>query len=47
VGYKKILIDEEVAKYSYSQVGGPEKGWLAFQGYYDEQLTKTGGAFLK
>jgi ribulose-5-phosphate 4-epimerase/fuculose-1-phosphate aldolase len=26
---------------------GPEKGWLAFQGYYDEQLAKTNGSFLK
>ena len=25
----------------------PEKGWLAFQGYYDEQLAKTNGSFLK
>jgi hypothetical protein len=26
---------------------GPEKGWLAFQGYYDEQVVKTNGSFLK
>jgi len=26
---------------------GPEKGWLAFQGYYDEQLAKSSGSFLK
>ena len=26
---------------------GPEKGWLAFQPYYDEILAKTDGAFLK
>lgn len=24
-----------------------EKGWLAFQGYYDEQLAKSNGSFLK
>lgn len=30
-GYKKILIDEEEAAYTATQVGGPEKGWLAFQ----------------
>jgi len=46
-GYRKILINDEEAAYSYTQVGGPEKGWLAFQGYYDEQLAKTGGSFLK
>lgn len=31
-GYKKILIGEEEAKFTYNQVGTPEKGWLAFQG---------------
>ncbi|KAH7327534.1 class II aldolase/adducin N-terminal [Rhexocercosporidium sp. MPI-PUGE-AT-0058] len=46
-GHKKIIIDDEEAAYSYEQVGGPEKGWLAFQGYYDEQLAKSGGSFLK
>ncbi|KAL3473565.1 class II aldolase/adducin N-terminal [Aspergillus californicus] len=45
-GYKKILIDEEEAAYSAPQVGGPEKGWLAFQPYYDEQVVKTKGGFL-
>jgi hypothetical protein len=25
---------------------GPEKGWLAFQPYYDEQVAKTNGTFL-
>ncbi|KAF2867787.1 class II aldolase/adducin N-terminal [Massariosphaeria phaeospora] len=42
---KKIIPDAEAAE-SYKQVGTPEKGWLAFQGYYDEILTKTGGNFL-
>ncbi|KAH7417085.1 class II aldolase/adducin N-terminal [Cadophora sp. MPI-SDFR-AT-0126] len=46
-GHKKILIGDEEAKYTYGQVGTPEKGWLAFQGYYDEILAKTGGSFLK
>ena len=30
-GYKKILIDDDEAALTYSSVGGPEKGWLAFQ----------------
>jgi len=46
-GHKKIMIEEEEAKFSYEQVGLPEKGWLAFQPYYDEQLAKTIGSFLK
>ena len=46
-GYKKILINDEEAEFSYPQTGSDEKGWLAFQGYYDEQLAKTGGSFLK
>lgn len=41
----KTIPDEEAAE-SYKQVGTPEKGWLAFQGYYDEILAKTGGDFL-
>ncbi|KAL9088454.1 MAG: hypothetical protein Q9165_006178 [Trypethelium subeluteriae] len=46
-GYKKIMIDDEEAVFSYKQVGTPEKGWLAFQGYYDEQLAKSNGSFLQ
>lgn len=46
-GYPKKFINEEEARYTYEQVGGPEKGWLAFQGYYEEMLEKTGGSFLK
>lgn len=46
-GYKKILISDEEAEFSYASVGTDEKGWLAFQGYYDEQLAKTNGNFLK
>ncbi|OAX77461.1 hypothetical protein ACJ72_08240 [Emergomyces africanus] len=46
-GYQKIMISEEEAEVTAKQVGGPDKGWLAFQGYYDEQLAKTSGSFLK
>jgi len=46
-GHKKILIRDEEAAYTYNQIGTPEKGWLSFQGYYDEQIAKTGGSFLK
>ncbi|KAK6951071.1 hypothetical protein Daesc_007600 [Daldinia eschscholtzii] len=45
-GQRKILIDDDEAAYTSLQVGGPEKGWLAFQPYYDEQLAKTKGEFL-
>ncbi|KAM3416209.1 hypothetical protein BST61_g7815 [Cercospora zeina] len=46
-GHKKTFIDDEEAQFSYAQVGTPEKGWLAFQPYYDEILAKTHGSFLK
>jgi len=46
-GHKKIFIPEDEANFSYENVGTPEKGWLAFQGYYDEILEKTNGSFLK
>lgn len=46
-GYEKKFISDEDAEYTYQQVGLPEKGWLAFQGYYDEQVAKTNGSFLK
>lgn len=46
-GYRKILINDEEAAFSYQQVGTEEKGWLAFQPYYDEQVAKTNGSFLK
>ncbi|KAI0407585.1 class II aldolase/adducin N-terminal [Xylaria palmicola] len=45
-GYRKILIDDDEAARTAGQVGGSEKGWLAFQPYYDEQLAKTKGDFL-
>lgn len=46
-GYKKLIIDDDEAEFTSLQVGGPEKGWLAFQPYYDEQLAKTKGDFLR
>lgn len=46
-GYEKVLIDEDECKFSAQSVGAPEKGWLAFQPYYDEVLAKTKGDFLK
>lgn len=46
-GHEKKFINDEEAKFTYEQVGGSEKGWLAFQGYYDEILQRTGGSFLK
>ncbi|KAF2122892.1 class II aldolase/adducin domain-containing protein [Lophiotrema nucula] len=45
-GYEKQTIPDQEAAESYKQVGTPEKGWLAFQGYYDEIMKKTGGDFL-
>ncbi|KAK6856475.1 arad-like aldolase/epimerase [Apiospora arundinis] len=45
-GYEKKYIGDEEAGYAVHQLGGPEKGWLGFQPYYDEQMAKTGGAFL-
>jgi hypothetical protein len=41
-----MTISNEEAEYSKGNVGGPDKGWLAFQPYYDEQLAKTQGHFL-
>lgn len=45
-GYRKILIGDDEAEFTYGQVGLPEKGWLAFQPYYDLQMKKTNGDFL-
>lgn len=45
-GLKKIMIEEEEAKYSYSQVGTPDKGFLSFQPYFDRQLARD-SSFLK
>ncbi|KAE9981714.1 hypothetical protein EG327_006115 [Venturia inaequalis] len=45
-GNEKKIINEEEARYSFDQVGTPEKGWLAFQSYYDALLDKTKGDFL-
>jgi ribulose-5-phosphate 4-epimerase/fuculose-1-phosphate aldolase len=44
---QRQYISDEEADFSYAQVGTEEKGWLAFQGYYDEQLMKTNGSFLR
>ena len=44
--HPKRLIDDQEAKFSYDQVGSPDKGWLAFQGLYDELLLRTNGSFL-
>ncbi|OAA61817.1 Class II aldolase/adducin [Niveomyces insectorum RCEF 264] len=46
-GHKKKIINDEEAAFTYQQVGTSQKGWLAFQPYYDEQLVKTNGNFLK
>jgi ribulose-5-phosphate 4-epimerase/fuculose-1-phosphate aldolase len=46
-GHRKRMINEEEARFSHDQVGSPEKGWLAFQGLYDEILQRTNGSFLK
>lgn len=45
-GYEKKLIREDECEHSSRSVGGPEKGWLAFQPYYDEILARTKGDFL-
>ena len=41
------VIPDKEAEETYRQVGTPEKGWLAFQGYYDEVVRRTGGEFLR
>ncbi|KAH7092307.1 class II aldolase/adducin domain-containing protein [Paraphoma chrysanthemicola] len=46
-GHKPKVIGDKEAAETYSNVGTPEKGWLAFQSYYDEVLARTGGDFLK
>ncbi|PMD25022.1 arad-like aldolase/epimerase [Hyaloscypha hepaticicola] len=46
-GHKKIIIPNEEAQFTHDQIGTPAKGWLGFQGYYDEILAKTNGSFLK
>jgi len=49
--HAQLLVDaasaDEEAQFTCDQTGTPEKGWLAFQGYYDEILAKTNGGFLK
>jgi ribulose-5-phosphate 4-epimerase/fuculose-1-phosphate aldolase len=46
-GHKPKMIGDAEAAETFKQVGTPEKGWLAFQSYYDEVLARTGGDFLK
>ncbi|OAK95369.1 class II aldolase/adducin domain-containing protein [Phaeosphaeriaceae sp. SRC1lsM3a] len=46
-GHRPKTIGDKEAAETYKQVGTPEKGWLAFQSYYDEVFAKTGGDFLK
>lgn len=46
-GYEKKLINEDECEHSARSVGGPEKGWLAFQPYYDDILARTKGDFLR
>lgn len=46
-GHKKKIINDEEAEFTYKSIATDDKGWLSFQGYYDEQLAKTGGSFLK
>lgn len=46
-GHKPKIIGDKEAAETYKQVGTPEKGWLAFQSYYDEVHAKTGGDFLQ
>ncbi|KAH6862802.1 hypothetical protein J4E82_007703 [Alternaria postmessia] len=46
-GHKPKIIPDSEAAETYKNVGTPEKGWLAFQSYYDEVLAKTGGDFLQ
>ncbi|KAH7380252.1 class II aldolase/adducin domain-containing protein [Phaeosphaeria sp. MPI-PUGE-AT-0046c] len=46
-GHKPKTIGDKEAAETYRQVGTPEKGWLAFQSYYDEVMARTGGDFLK
>ncbi|KAJ6008106.1 hypothetical protein N7540_012082 [Penicillium herquei] len=45
-GHKRKFITGDEAEFTAKQVGGPEKGWLAFQPYYDEIVAKTQGGFL-
>lgn len=45
-GYEKKVIDPHECERSAQSVGSSEKGWLAFQPYYDEMLARTNGDFL-
>ncbi|PYI21806.1 arad-like aldolase/epimerase [Aspergillus violaceofuscus CBS 115571] len=45
-GHRKKIISQEEAEFTAKQVGSSEKGWLAFQPYYDDIVAKTHGSFL-
>lgn len=46
-GLEKKVIDPAECEHSAKSVGSGEKGWLAFQPYYDEILARTNGDFLQ
>jgi ribulose-5-phosphate 4-epimerase/fuculose-1-phosphate aldolase len=46
-GHKPKIIGDKEAEETFKQVGTPQKGWLAFQSYYDEVLARTTGDFLR
>ncbi|KUI72297.1 Decarboxylase NovR [Cytospora mali] len=46
-GHEKSLIDEDESENYARSIGGPEKGWLVFQPYYDVVLARTNGWFLE
>ncbi|SCW03431.1 LAFE_0G10264g1_1 [Lachancea fermentati] len=46
-GFEPIEIGNKEAEYTHESIGSSFKGWLNFQGYYDEILKMTKGDFLK
>lgn len=46
-GFQPKVISDEAAQYTVQNIGTAYKGWLNFQGYYDEILKLTKGDFLK
>ena len=45
-GFEPFTIDDQTATYTQESIGSHYKGWLNFQGYYDEILKLTNGDFL-
>lgn len=45
-GFEPFIIDDQAATYTQESIGSHYKGWLNFQGYYDEILKLTEGDFL-